>query len=50
MKKKRMLRLPCLLLALCLLLGGQALAAPEGATVWGYSEGLAQCEYNGKWG
>lgn len=50
MKKKRTLRLPCLLLALCLLLGGQALAAPEGATVWGYSEGLAQCEYNGKWG
>lgn len=50
MKKKRMLRLPCLLLALCLLLGGQALAAPEGAVVWGYSEGLAQCEYNGKWG
>lgn len=50
MKKKRMLRLPCLLLALCLMLGGQALAAPEGAVVWGYSEGLAQCEYNGKWG
>jgi len=50
MKKKRTLRLPCLLLALCLLLGGQALAAPEGAVVWGYSEGLAQCEYNGKWG
>ena len=50
MKTKRTLRLPCLLLALCLLLGGQALAAPEGAVVWGYSEGLAQCEYNGKWG
>ena len=50
MKKKRMLRLPCLLLALCLLLGGQALAAPEGAVVWGYSEGLAQCELDGKWG
>ena len=27
-----------------------ASAAPEGATVWGYSEGLAQCELAGKWG
>ena len=26
-----------------------ASAAPEGATVWGYSEGLAQCELAGKW-
>ena len=50
MKKKSMLRLPCLLLALCLMLGGQAMAAPEGAMVWGYTEGLAQCELNGKWG
>ena len=27
-----------------------ASAAPEGAAVWGYSEGLAQCELAGKWG
>ena len=27
-----------------------ASAAPEGAKVWGYSEGLAQCELAGKWG
>ena len=32
------------------LLLASAAAAPEGATVWGYSEGLAQCELNGKWG
>lgn len=50
MRKKRMYRVAGLLLALCLLLGGQALAAPAGAVVWGYSEGLAQCELNGKWG
>lgn len=50
MRKKRMYRVAGLLLALCLLLGGQALAAPAGAVVWGYSEGLAQCEFNGKWG
>ena len=50
MRKKRTVRSLCLLLALALLLAGQAFAAPEGATVWGYSEGLAQCEYNGKWG
>ena len=41
-------------LALSLALGDAALAAPsgapEGATVWGYSEGLAQCELDGKWG
>ena len=42
------------LLAALLLCAGvltlPAAAAPEGATVWGYSEGLAQCELNGKWG
>ena len=27
-----------------------ASAAPEGATVWGYGEGLAQCELAGKSG
>lgn len=37
-------------LVVCLTLAGTALAAPSGATVWGYSEGLAQCELNGKWG
>lgn len=37
-------------LAVCLLLTGWVSAAPAGATVWGYSEGLAQCELNGKWG
>ena len=37
--------------ALCLaLLLPSAAAAPEGATVWGYSEGLAQCELDGRWG
>lgn len=50
MKKKGMLRIWSLLLALSLLLAGQAFAAPAGATVWGYSEGLAQCELDGKWG
>ena len=40
-----------LALALCAgLLAGSARAAPEGATVWGYSEGLALCEHRGKWG
>ena len=32
------------------LLPGTASAAPAGATVWGYSEGLALCELDGKWG
>ena len=50
MRKKWMLRIQCLVLVLGMLLAGQALAAPEGATVWGYTEGLAQCELNGKWG
>lgn len=50
MKKKGMHRILGLLLALCLLLMGQAFAAPAGATVWGYSEGMAQCELDGKWG
>ena len=48
--KKLWLRGWAIVLTLCLLLGGQALAAPLGSTVWGYSEGLAQCELNGKWG
>ena len=40
-----------LTLSLCAaLLALPAAAAPAGATVWGYSEGLAQCELNGKWG
>ena len=40
-----------LCLALCVsLLVLPAAAAPEGATVWGYSEGLAQCELDGRWG
>lgn len=47
---KRSLRVWTWMLALCLLLGTGASAAPPGATVWGYSEGLAQCEFNGKWG
>ena len=38
-------------LLLCVgLLCAPVSAAPAGATVWGYSEGLAQCELNGKWG
>ena len=38
-------------LLLCVgLLCAPASAAPAGATVWGYSEGLAQCELDGKWG
>ena len=48
--KKLWLRSWAAVRALCLLLGGPALAAPAGSTVWGYSEGLAQCELNGKWG
>ena len=48
--RNKMCRAASLLLILCLLLGGQALAAPAGAKVWGYSEGLAQCELDGKWG
>jgi hypothetical protein len=32
------------------LLPGTAAAAPAGATVWGYSEGMALCELDGKWG
>lgn len=43
-------RVGLLALVLCLVLTGTALAAPAGSTVWGYSEGLAQCELNGKWG
>ena len=50
MKQKRGYRLLAVAAALCLLLTGQSLAAPAGATVWGYSEGLAQCELDGKWG
>ena len=50
MKRSGGYRLLAVVLALCLTLGGGALAAPAGAKVWGYSEGLAQCELNGKWG
>ena len=50
MKRSGGYRLLAVVLALCLTLGGGALAAPAGATVWGYSEGLAQCELGGKWG
>mgnify|MGYP003377939758 FL=1 len=50
MRRKKISRVLCLLLALSLLLGSQAMAAPEGAMVWGYSEGMAQCELDGKWG
>lgn len=42
-----------LALLLCAaLLGGSApaAAAPEGSTVWGYSEGMALCQLDGKWG
>lgn len=40
-----------LVLVVCAgLLAGSAWAAPEGSTVWGYSEGLALCEHGGKWG
>lgn len=50
MKRSRGYRLLAAALVVCLTLAGTALAAPSGATVWGYSEGLAQCELNGKWG
>lgn len=50
MKIRGRYRVLAAVLALCLLLGGQSLAAPAGATIWGYSEGLAQCELGGKWG
>ena len=50
MKRSGGYRLLAVVLVLCLTLGGGALAAPAGATVWGYSEGLAQCELGGKWG
>ena len=50
MRKRGGYRLLAVVLLLCLALTGPALAAPAGATVWGYSEGLAQCELNGKWG
>ena len=43
-------RIGLLALVLCVVLTATALAAPEGSTVWGYSEGLAQCELDGKWG
>ena len=43
-------RFGLLALLLCVVLTSTALAAPAGSTVWGYSEGLAQCELNGKWG
>ncbi len=49
--KKLLLRSLALLLGAALLLGGGALAAPpEGTTVWGFSEGMALCELDGKWG
>ena len=48
--KRTCIRALAAALALSLTLAGAALAAPEGATVWGYSEGLAQCELDGKWG
>lgn len=55
MRRGRGARALAVLLALAvsaglLLLPAGAAAAPAGATVWGYSEGLAQCELNGKWG
>lgn len=37
-------------LCLALLSGAHAATLPEDAAVWGYSEGLALCEQNGKWG
>lgn len=44
-------RFVCAFMALCFfLMLAPASAAPAGATVWGYSEGLAQCELDGKWG
>ena len=44
-------RILCAIVALCFcVMLTPASAAPAGATVWGYSEGLAQCELNGKWG
>lgn len=49
-KKRNCVRALAAALALSLALAGAAMAAPEGATVWGYSEGLAQCELDGKWG
>ena len=52
-KKSGFIRLVRGLLALTLaaaLICPAASAAPEGAVVWGYSEGLAQCELDGKWG
>ena len=49
-RKRTWFRTLAAALALSLTLGSAALAAPEGATVWGYSEGLAQCELDGKWG
>ena len=52
MRGRRTGRVLACLLAM-LLWAGQMLpatAAPDGATVWGYSEGMAQCELDGKWG
>lgn len=54
MRRRRGARAAAVLLALALgagqLLLPAAAAVPAGATVWGYSEGLAQCELDGKWG
>lgn len=54
MRRRRGARAAAVLLALALgagpLLLSAAAAVPAGATVWGYSEGLAQCELDGKWG
>ena len=53
MERKKMCRrgfVGGLALLLCLVLAGRCMGAPAGATVWGYSEGLAQCELDGKWG
>ena len=52
MKKRRACLAPCL--ALCLLLsslpGAGAVEAARSYTVYGYSEGYAQAEEDGKWG
>lgn len=53
MKHRNAIRLTAAALCLCLAaacLYPSAQAAPAGSTVWGFSEGMALCELDGKWG
>ena len=51
MKKKTVRRALALLLCLCLLcVSAGAVTLSDGTVVWGYSEGLALAEKDGKWG